>query len=124
MNKIENLYTYTGYKFRDYRAQVLTQGNKDWLLNKQQIFFNNYKSAFEKYSHFSNYKKWQIILDYYKRNPAGFYNATKLDIDLIDLTYNSDETFTEAEFDRFIETFLENSVDAEEIRSRFSREIK
>lgn len=119
IKKIDNLFSYTGYKFRDYRAQVLAQGSKDWVLRKQQIFMDNYKSAFEKYSHFNNYKKWEVIVDFYKRKPTAFYNSMKQDIDLIDLQYNSDETFTEAEFDRFIETFLENSPDADEIRSRF-----
>ena len=119
LTKINNLYDYTGAKFREYREQVFRQGNRDWILHRQEIFMENYKRVFEKYSHFDNYKKWEVIVDFYNKKPAAFFDAMKQDIDLIDLQYNSDQVFTEAEFDRFIETFLETSPDADEIRSRF-----
>lgn len=119
LNKINNLYHYTGAKFSEYREQVFRQGNRDWILHRQETFMENYKGVMERYSHFDNYKKWEVIVDFYNKKPAAFYKAMKQDIALIDLQYNSDEVFTEAEFDRFIETFLENAPDADEIRSRF-----
>lgn len=124
LEKINDLYNFSGGSFRDLREQVFRQGNRDWILRRQKQFMENYKDAFEKYSHFTNYKQWQIILDYYKRNPEGFYNSMKTDIELKDLDYNSDETFTEAEFDRFLEIFFENSPDAEKILEKINNAQK
>lgn len=116
-NRLKNInlmYENPNNNFNKLRNKIYQQGNPDWLYYKQLVFYNNYKKALTKYSHFKNYYIWENILNKYKKNVDIFYSIMEKEIELIDLTYNSDRNFLESEFDKFLELILERMPNSNE----------
>ena len=71
-------------------------------MRKAIIYRENYINEMKKYSHLDNYdllvKKMNSI-----KNPIDFYENISDNALLADLTYQSDEYYTQEEFNRFVE---------------------
>lgn len=98
-NKLEQ---YTGYEFQRLRQRIKIQGTADYEMRKSIVFRDNYIEEMKKYSHFDNYNKLVEKMESIK-NPIEFYNAISNNELLVDLTYQSDQYYSQMEFNRFVE---------------------
>lgn len=99
-----------GYEFRRLKRSINLQGSSDYEMKKAIVFRENYINEMEKYSHFTNYDKLMFRLKAIS-NPLNFYDFVSQNEISGDLTYQSDQYFSEKEFDRFLESLgidLEN----------------
>jgi hypothetical protein len=99
-----------GYEFRRLKKSIKFQGSSDYQMKKAIIFRENYMNEMRKYSHFENYEKLMFRLKAIN-NPISFFDYVSQNEISGDLTYQSDQYFSEKEFDRFLESLgidLEN----------------
>ena len=73
-------------------------------MKKASIFRENYIKEMEKYKGFRNYEVFMNKLNSIK-NPIKFYNFVSKNELMQDLTYQSDEFYTEEAFNSFISQF-------------------
>lgn len=109
LDKIEQK---TGYEFNRLKRRIQSIGTSDYTMRKSIVYRENYIREMEKYSHFDNYdlliKKLKSI-----SNPIAFYEFVSKNELLKDLTYQSDQYYTQQEFNRFVEDFgivIEDSI--------------
>jgi hypothetical protein len=89
-------------RFLELKGRIHRLGSEDYYLRKNQVFRENWLQTLEKYSHYDNYDKLTDILKKYK-NPESFYNFVK-DSELgLDFLYQSDEYYTQQEFNKLVE---------------------
>lgn len=77
-------------------------GSSDTEMRKAIVYRENYMKEMEKYQNFQNYDK---LLEKMKsiKNPLQFYNHIKDNLLVSDLTYQSDEYYSQSQFDEFLE---------------------
>ena len=100
----KKLYSLTGREFKR-RAKELGIPQTELQYRRAYVFRKNYMDVMrEKYSHFKNYdkfKKWA----YKHKNPINFYKALpEEEYYPNDLTYQSEVTSSEEDFNGFLET--------------------
>ena len=89
-------------RFMELKGRIHRLGSEDYYLRKNQTFKENWLKTLEKYSHYDNYDKLLDTLKKYK-NPEAFYNFVK-DSELgFDFLYQSDEYYTQQEFNNLVE---------------------
>ena len=93
----------TGYEFQMLRDRVLRRGASDYTWKKATVYKENYLKEMEKYSHFDNYDKLMKKLNSFS-NPVSFYNFVSQNELTADLTYQSDEYYTQEAFNSFVES--------------------
>lgn len=97
ISKLEEL---TGFEFKSLKQRLRFIGASDYAFKKAVIYKQNYLEEIEKYSSFENYEK---LLNKIKNlSPERFYefmSATEL---TKDLTYQSDQLFTQEDFNAFL----------------------
>ena len=69
-------------------------------MRKNQIFKENWISTLEKYSHYDNYDKVMNLIKKYKK-PEDFYEFVRKSELGMDFLYQSDEYYTQQEFNKF-----------------------
>lgn len=108
LNKIES---FTGYEFQRLKQRIQQQGTADYEMRKAIVFRENYINEMKKYSHFDNYEQLIAKMESIK-NPLDFYNTIKNNELLVDLTYQSDQYYSQMEFTRFVEDW--GAIDLED----------
>lgn len=92
-----------GYEFRRLKRSINFQGSSDYEMKKAIVFRENYINEMKKYSHFTNYEKLMFRLKAIN-NPINFFDFVSQNEISGDLTYQSDQYFSEREFNRFLES--------------------
>ena len=103
IKNLRQLETKKGYEFQRLKDRIHSMGRSDYEMRKAIVYRENYIKEMEKYKGFENYDKLMFTLKAIK-NPIQFYNFLRdKDNDLLtDLTYQSDQTFTQKAFNRFL----------------------
>lgn len=109
LKQIENK---KGYEFRRLKERIQNVGTSDYTFKKATIYRENYIKEMEKYSHLDNYDK---IVEKFNslKNPVKFYEYMSKNELTQDLTYQSDEYFTQQAFNSFLQDLgIEIDVDS------------
>lgn len=102
MNRLKSLEEKTGYEFRRLKESISKQGVSDYTMKKAIIYQQNYMRELEKYSHLDNYEALMKQLKNIS-NPLKFYEFMSRDDKIVDLTYQSDQFYTQEAFNSFVE---------------------
>lgn len=102
LKNLKSIESKSGYEFKRLRERIQTSGTSDYSMKKSLVFMENYINEMKKYSHFDNYEKLITKLKSIK-NPIEFFNYVSKNELTGDLTYQSDQYFSQQEFNRFIE---------------------
>ena len=109
LKQIENK---KGYEFKRLKERIQNIGRSDYIMKKAMIYRENYLKEMEKYSHFDNYDKLMAKLNSIQ-NPVSFYEYVSKNELTQDLTYQSDQYYSQQEFNRFVEELgIENINDS------------
>lgn len=113
IKNLKMIETKKGYEFNALRRRIRKMGASDYEMKKAIIYREKYLKEMEKYSHFENYdelmKKLKSIL-----NPLKFFEFVSQNELTQDLTYQSDQYYSQQEFNRFVEMFEIESEKYEE----------
>lgn len=93
-----------GYEFNALKRRIMSQGASDYTMKKAIVFRENYINEMKKYSHFDNYDKLMKKLNSIS-NPVSFFNFVSENELTGDLTYQSDEVYTQEAFNSFVQDF-------------------
>lgn len=104
IKNLKQIETKKGYEFKRLQERIQTAGTSDYIMKKSIIFQKNYLKEMEKYSHFDNYDKLMLRLKAIK-NPINFYKYVSKNELTGDLTYQSDEVYTQEAFNSFVQDF-------------------
>lgn len=102
LRNLKQIETKSGYEFQRLRSRIARSGVSDYTMKKAIVYMENYLKEMEKYSHFDNYNLLMAKLKSFS-NPISFYNFVSKTELTADLTYQSDEFYTQEYFNRFIE---------------------
>ena len=111
LKQIENK---KGYEFKRLKERIQNIGRSDYIMKKAMIYRENYLKEMEKYSHFDNYDKLMTKLNSIQ-NPVSFYEYVSKNELTQDLTYQSDQYYSQQEFNRFVEELGIENIDDSEI---------
>lgn len=102
LNKIKKIEELKGYEFKRLQEQLKNWGTSDYEMKKAIIYRDNYMRELEKYSHLDNY---DVLMKQLKNisNPLRFYEFMSRNELTQDLTYQSDQFYTQEAFNSFIE---------------------
>ena len=102
IGRLKSIETKTGYAFKKLKDAIQTQGKSDYSMRKAINYKQNYLNVLEKYSHLDNYDK--LMNELKKHNtPLSFYDFMSQNELSQDLTYQSDQYFTQQAFNSFLE---------------------
>ena len=104
----------TQLSFRRNIESIKNLGRLDYDYRKAEIYMQNYKDVMGKYSSYDNYEIFEKFVNRYK-NPISFWNRLKNHEVLKDLTYQSEQYYTQAEFNDFLINDL--GIDLEELKN-------
>lgn len=107
LKQIENK---QGYAFNKLKSRLKNVGTSDFNMKRSIVYRENYIKEMEKYKDLDNYDKLLKFFEKYK-NPLKFYEAVSQNELTKDLTYQSDEYFTQQAFNSFLEDL---GIDIEE----------
>lgn len=111
----------TQSSFRRNIESIKNLGRLDYDYRKAEIYMQNYKDEMAKYSSYDNYEQFEKFVNRYK-NPLSFWNRVKNHEILKDLTYQSEQTYTEAEFNVFLVKDI--GIDPEKLKNVDVEELK
>lgn len=99
LRQIENK---KGYEFQRLKDKISRLGTSDYSMRKAIIYQQNYMRELEKYSHLDNY---DLLMKQLKNisNPIKFYEFMSRNDLTEDLTYQSDQFYTQEAFNSFVE---------------------
>lgn len=104
IKNLKQIETKSGYEFNALKRRIMSQGASDYTMKKAIIFRENYLNEMKKYSHFDNYDKLMKKLNSFS-NPVSFFNFVSQNELTGDLTYQSDEVYTQEAFNSFVQDF-------------------
>lgn len=110
---IINWKTKKGSSFSRNIEAIKNLGRLDYDYRKAEIYMQNYKDVMSKYSSYDNYELFEKFINRYK-NPLSFWNRVKNNEILKDLTYQSEQVYSQAEFNEFLINDL--GIDPEKIK--------
>jgi hypothetical protein len=104
IERLRDIENRTQYEFKRLKESIKFQGASDYEMKKASLFRENYIKEMEKYKGFANY---EVFMNKLKsiQNPTQFYNFVSKNELMQDLTYQSDEFYTEEAFNTFISQF-------------------
>ena len=110
MKRLNKLDEKTGIDFNRLKKSIRFQGSSDYMMKKSIVYRENYINEMEKYKNFENYDK---LMDKLKSitNPIKFYEFVSKNELTVDLTYQSDEFYSQIEFNKFVEDLLEEELE-------------
>lgn len=121
LKNLKQIETKSGYEFRALKSRIARSGVSDYTMKKAITYMENYLKEMEKYSHFDNYELLIRKLKSFS-NPISFYNFVSKTELTADLTYQSDEFYTQEYFNRFLEDLgieiKEDSISEKSLLSR------
>lgn len=104
LKNLKQIETKAGFMFRGLKARIMSLGASDYTMKKAIVFKENYINEMKKYSHYDNYDKLMKKLNSFS-NPVSFFNYVSQNELTGDLTYQSDETYTQEAFNSFVQDF-------------------
>lgn len=104
LKNLKQIETKRGYEFNALKRRIMSQGASDYTMKKAIVFRENYINEMKKYSHFDNYDKLMKKLNSFS-NPVSFFNFVSENELTGDLTYQSDEVYSQEAFNRFVQDF-------------------
>lgn len=104
IKNLKQIETKRGYKFNALKRRIMSQGASDYTMKKAIVFRENYINEMKKYSHFDNYDKLMKKLNSFS-NPVSFFNFVSQNELTGDLTYQSDEVYSQEAFNSFVQDF-------------------
>lgn len=104
IKNLKQIETKVGFEFNKLKRRIASMGASDYTMKKAIVFRENYIKEMEKYSHFDNYDKLMKKLNSFT-NPVSFFNFVSKNELTGDLTYQSDETYTQEAFNSFVQDF-------------------
>jgi len=102
LNKIKKIENLKGYEFDRLRSQLKNWGSSDYEMKKAIVYRDNYMRELQKYSHLDNYDALMKQLKNLS-NPIKFYEFMSRNELTVDLTYQSDQFYTQEAFNSFVE---------------------
>lgn len=111
----------TQSSFRRNIESIKNLGRLDYDYRKAEIYQQNYKDEMAKYSSYDNYQLFEKFVNRYK-NPISFWNRVKNHEVLKDLTYQSEQTYSQAEFNSFLVKDI--GIDSEKLKNIDAEELK
>ena len=106
----KNIEKKTGSDFSRLKQRIFTQGRYDYSMRRSVVYRENYIEEMKKYSDFENYDKLMKKLESIK-NPEKFFEFVSKNELTKDLTYQSDEFYSQAEFNRFVSDVLGEEIE-------------
>ena len=103
LENLKSLEEKTGYEFQRLRNRIHNIGTSDYEMKKAIVYRENYLETMRKYSHFDNYENLMSKLNSIK-NPISFFEFVSQNEIAGDLTYQSDQAYSQMEFNRFLES--------------------
>lgn len=104
IKNLKQIETKRGYEFNALKRRIMSQGASDYTMKKAIVFRENYINEMKKYSHFDNYDKLMKKLNSIS-NPVSFFNFVSQNELTGDLTYQSDEVYSQEAFNSFVQDF-------------------
>lgn len=104
IKNLKQIETKRGYEFNALKRRIMSQGASDYTMKKAIVFRENYLNEMKKYSHFDNYDKLMKKLNSFS-NPVSFFNFVSQNELTGDLTYQSDEVYSQEAFNSFVQDF-------------------
>lgn len=102
-----------GVSFETLKFRLQKYGASDYSMKRSITYRKNYLEVMEKYSHLDNYELLMNKLKSFS-NPIDFYEFVSQNELSKDLTYQSDQNFSQQAFNSFIESLgIEIQVDSE-----------
>lgn len=124
INNLKQIETKAGYMFKGLKARIMSLGASDYTMKKAIVFKENYINEMKKYSHFDNYDKLMKKLNSFS-NPVSFFNFVSQNELTGDLTYQSDEVYTQEAFNRFVQDLgIEISEDSVSVSEKDLKSMK
>lgn len=102
IKKLKNIEKESKANFYLIKDRIIRWGASDYTIKKAIVFQKNYLQEMEKYSSFDNYEKLMKKLHSFT-NPVSFYNFVSQNEFAGDLTYQSDEVYTQEAFNSFLQ---------------------
>lgn len=102
IGRLKSIETKTGYAFKKLKEAIQIQGKSDYSMKKAITYKQNYLNVLEKYSHLDNYDKLMNELKKHN-NPISFYEFMSQNELSQDLTYQSDQYYTQQAFNSFLQ---------------------
>lgn len=102
IKNLDKIETATGYEFNRLKRRIQNIGTSDYVMRKSIIYRENYIKVMERYENFENYEKLMNRLKAIK-NPINFFDYVSKNELTQDLTYQSDQFFSQKEFNRYLE---------------------
>lgn len=95
LRNVKKIETAQQADFQRLRKRLSNIGTSDYEMRRAIIYRDNYLQVMQRYSHLENY---DLLMDTLKaiRNPIKFYDFVKNDELAVDLTYQSDQYFTQS----------------------------
>lgn len=112
MKRLNKLDEKTGYDFNRLKKSIRFQGSSDYLMKKSIVYRENYINEMEKYKNYDNYERLMEKLKSIT-NPIKFYEFVSKNELTKDLTYQSDEFYSQIEFNKFVEDVLGEELEEE-----------
>ena len=119
IKNLKNIESAVGYDFNRLRERLSRMGASDYTMKKAIVFRENYMKEMEKYSHFDNYEKLMKKLRSFT-NPISFYNFVSQNEFAGDMTYQSDEVYTQEAFNSFLQDL---GIKTEDVQTRVDYDI-
>ena len=91
-----------GKELERLKYRVLSQARDDYKMRKALIYRDNYLKEMTKYQNFEGYDLLMQKLNSIQ-NPLSFYEFMSQNVLAEDLTYQSDQFYTQQEFYQFLE---------------------
>ena len=110
LNSFKNIEKTTKSDFTRIKERIFRQGRYDYSMKRSIVYRENYIEEMKKYSDFENYDKLMKKLESIK-NPQKFYDFVSKNELTKDLTYQSDEYYSQAEFNRFVSDVLGEEIE-------------
>jgi len=107
LNKLEKK---RGFEFNQLKKSIKFQGASDYEMKKAIVFRENYLEEMKKYSNFTNYEKLEKFLNSIN-NPIRFFEVVSKNELSGDLTYQSDQYFSQVEFNTFVSELIDEELD-------------
>lgn len=111
LKNLKSIENKKGYEFNRLRKSLNIQGTSDYEMKKAIIYRQNYIEEMKKYSHFDGYDDLMKKLEAIK-NPIDFFNFVSKNELTQDLTYQSDEYYTQEEFIAFLNVLNADNQEA------------
>ena len=119
IKNLKNIESAVGYEFKRLRDRLSRMGTSDYTMKKAIVFRENYLKEMEKYSHFDNYEKLMKKLRSFT-NPVSFFNFVSQNEFAGDITYQSDEVYTQEAFNLFLQDL---GIKTEDVQTRVDYDI-